>query len=77
MRDNKTFWKTVISLFIKRPLKEEEIDKEDQFEALLIDFLKAFDCIDHKILIVKLYGYGVSLSALNILSSYLKDRTAN
>ena len=56
MRDNKTFWKTIISLFIKRPLKEEEIDKEDQFEALLIDFLKGFDCIDHKILIVKLYG---------------------
>ena len=77
MRDNKTSWKTIISLFTKRPLKEEEIDKEDQFQALLINILKAFDCIDHKTLIVKLSGYGVSLSALNILSSYLKDRTAN
>ena len=56
---------------------EEEIDKEDKFQVLLINFLKFFDCIDHKILIVKLYGYGVSLSALNILSSYLKDGTAN
>ena len=37
--------------------------------------MKAFDCIDHKILIAKLYEYGVSPSALNIISSYLKHKT--
>ena len=42
---------------------------------LLTDLSKAFDCIDHKLLIVKLYEYDVSSSALNIISSYLKHRT--
>ena len=32
-------------------------------------------CIAHKLLIEKLYEYGVSSSALNIISSYLKHRT--
>ena len=43
--------------------------------ALLTDLWKAFDCIDHKLLIAKLYEYGVVSSALNIISSYLKHRT--
>ena len=37
--------------------------------------MKAFDCIDHKLLIAKLSEYGVSSSALNVISSYLKHRT--
>ena len=43
--------------------------------ALLTKLSKAFDCIDHKLLIAKLYEYGVLSSALNIISSYLKHRT--
>ena len=54
---------------------KEAIDRGNQFGALLNDLLKAFDCIDHKILIAKLYEYGVSPSALNIISSYLKYKT--
>ena len=53
----------------------EAIDRENQFGALLTDLSKAFDCIDHKLLIANLYEYGVSSSALNIISSYLKHRT--
>ena len=34
---------------------------------------KAFNCIDHKLLIVKLYSYGISLSSINLLSSYLNN----
>ena len=51
---------------------KEAIDRENQFGALLTDFSKAFDCIDYKLLIARLYGYGVSSSALNIIS-YLKS----
>ena len=54
---------------------KEAIDRENQFWALLINLLKAFDCIDHKLQIAKPYEYGVSSSALNIISSYLKHRT--
>ena len=42
---------------------KEAIDRGNQFGALLTDLSKAFDC------------YGVSSSALNVISSYLKHRT--
>ena len=54
---------------------KQAIDRGNQFSALLTDLLKAFDCIDHKLLIAKLSEYGVSSSALNVISSYLKHRT--
>ena len=54
---------------------KEAIDRGNQFGTLLTDISKAFDCINHKLLIAKLYEYGVSSSALNITSSYLKHRT--
>ena len=53
---------------------KEAIDR-GQFGALLADLSKAFDCIDHELLIAKLSEYGVSSSALNTISSYLKHRT--
>ena len=54
---------------------KESIDKGHEFGALLTDMSKAFDCIDHKLLIAKLYSYGTSLSSVNLLSSYLNNRT--
>ena len=54
---------------------KEAIDRGNQFGALLTDLSKAFDCIDHKLLIAKLYEYRVSSSALNMISSCLKHRT--
>ena len=53
----------------------EAIDRRNHFGALLTNLLKAFGYIDHKLLIAKLYEYGVSSSALNIISSYVKHRT--
>ena len=55
---------------------KETIDRGNQFGALLTELSKAFDCIDHKLLIAKLSEYGVSSSALNVIFlSYLKHRT--
>ena len=54
---------------------EEAVERGNQFGVLLTDLSKTFDCIDHKLLIAKLSEYGVSSSALNVISSYLKHRT--
>ena len=50
------------------------MDKGSEFRALLTDLSKAFDCIDHKRLIAKLFWYGVSPSSLNLII-YLSNRT--
>ena len=42
--------------------------------ALLTDLFKAFDCIDHKLLIAKLHAYGFDNDALKFIYSYLKGR---
>ena len=42
--------------------------------ALLMDLSKAFDTINHELLIAKLHAYGFSNDVLEVLLSYLQDR---
>ena len=42
--------------------------------AILMDLSKAFDTIDHYLLLAKLKAYGFDVSALKLLKSYLSDR---
>ena len=54
---------------------KKSADDGNKFDALLTNLSKAFDCIDHKLLIAKLFCCGVSPSALNLIHSYLSNRT--
>ena len=42
--------------------------------ALLMDLSKAFDCLNHELLLAKLQAYGFSRGALAIIHSYLSNR---
>ena len=53
---------------------KESIDKGGFAAGVLMDLSKAFDTINHALLIAKLYAYGFSLSSLEIIYDYLSDR---
>jgi len=42
--------------------------------VVLMDLSKAFDTINHELLIAKLYYYGFSKSSLKLINNYLSDR---
>ena len=53
---------------------KESGDRGDKFGALFTDLCKAFDCIDHNLLIPKLSCYGLTTKSLNLGFSYSRDR---
>ena len=50
------------------------LDKKDFYGVVLMDLSKAFDTINHKLLIEKINAYGFEKSALKLLLSYLSSR---
>ena len=50
------------------------LDKNTQTDILYLDFAKAFDSVDHDILIAKLKSYGVRGNLLNWFADYLHGR---
>ena len=50
------------------------LDKKEKFGALLTDLSKAFDCLNHDLLIAKLDAYGFDHNSLHIILSYLTKR---
>ena len=49
-------------------------DNREYAACVLLDLSKAFDTINHELLIAKMFAYGFSLDALKIVHSYLSDR---
>ena len=54
---------------------KEAIDNANEFGTFLTGLSKTFDCINHPLLIGKLYNYRVSPLSINIIFSYLNNRT--
>ena len=53
---------------------EKALDKQHLAGALLTDLSKAFDCLNHELLIAKLEAYGFDYSSLALVYSYLSER---
>ena len=53
----------------------EELDKGELPLAIFIDLSKAFDTLDHQILLAKLKYYGLHGTSLEWFNSYLTDRS--
>ena len=61
-------------MVILEKLKESR-DKGEECGVFFTDISKAFDCIDHNLLITNLSWYGVTPISLKLFFSYLSNRT--
>ena len=52
----------------------EALDRSEIVLSVLLDCSKAFDCVDHSILLEKLKRYGITSSACKWIESYLNHR---
>ena len=73
MRFSKRFLYTKCSFAIFRKIKIG-LDNKKFAGAILMDLSKAFDCLNHELLIAKLDAYGLGRSALEFIYSYLSAR---
>ena len=49
-------------------------DTSEKVGAILMDLSKAFDCLDHDLLIVKLEAYCLDLKSVSLINSFLSNR---
>jgi hypothetical protein len=52
-----------------------DINKNHKTAGIFLDLSKAFDCVEHDVLISKLYKYGIRGNCLEFIKSYLFGRT--
>jgi len=50
------------------------LDRGDHVAAILMDLSKAFDCIPHSLLVLKMRAYGLSDAATDLIYNYLSNR---
>ena len=62
------------SLIVMPQKPKKALDKEENMSAIFMDLSKAFDTLNHDLLLAKLKAYGFSKQALSFMCSYLKNR---
>ena len=50
------------------------LDDNKYIAAISMDLSKAFDCLPHNLLLLKLEAYGLTKQSLNLLKNYLEER---
>lgn len=65
---------TETALLTQKELIFANIEKNEMTLGIFIDFSKAFDYLNHKILLNKLYDYGIRGVSSSLFTSYLSDR---
>jgi 2C-methyl-D-erythritol 2,4-cyclodiphosphate synthase len=50
------------------------LNNKQRVGGIFCDIQKAFDCVNHKILLDKLYFYGINGKFLSLIESYLSNR---
>ena len=53
---------------------KKSLDQNGFAGAVLMDLSKAFDCMNHELLLAKLYAYGFGKNSIKTINSYLKNR---
>ena len=53
---------------------KQALDDNKYVAAILMDLSKAFDCLPHDLLPLKLKDYGLSENAIKLIKSYLTNR---
>ena len=49
---------------------KKALDENKYIAAILMDLSKAFDCLPHDLILLKLEAYGLSEKSINLLNSY-------
>lgn len=65
---------TVTNLVCVTQFISEALDRKSQVDIIYTDFSKAFDRLDHGILLSKLENFGIGASLLKLFRSYLSHR---
>ena len=67
-------YSTYLALTVLMDKLAKSMENGDYVVGVFLDFSKAFDMVDHKILLSKLYHYGIRDVALKWFQSYLENR---
>ena len=61
-------------LMVMLEIWRKALNENNSAGGILTDLSKAFDCLNHNLLIAKLEAYGFGINALKFVYNYLKER---